>query len=142
DQRAGDHVVQSLVLVGESRHDVADHQGQRGEILGKVPPGRAAEVDAVPSHVSDSEAHGHLAKRRLARGAFTRGRIEPCTAHSAKSSQKLYGKPMSDPEPPAAPIAPPTMTPMTTPMIRLPTPVTSPSIKAATNRIQKPAVWM
>ena len=52
--------MQALLALGESGHQVADHQDQARQELGEKPAGGAAEPDSPAGEVRDDEAARHL----------------------------------------------------------------------------------
>lgn len=77
NQGAGDHVVQGLLLFREGGHDVADHQDDARDELGKVPACSSAKRNSLVVQSRNLDADGHFANRGLMLGAFQQGVIEP-----------------------------------------------------------------
>src|SRR5437763_7538423 len=57
DQRPCDHVVQRLLTLSESRHDVADQESHAGKVLGEIAATGASKRDTPSCEIGDFQPH-------------------------------------------------------------------------------------
>ena len=91
DHGSGNHVVQSLLALGEGGHNVADEQRKPGNPFGKMASGGVHEGQALACVGGDSNPKRHLAQRGLSFRADEVGFIEPARDNRDQQAQADQG---------------------------------------------------
>src|SRR5437588_10047876 len=84
DQRTGEDVMQALLALSESHHDVADGKAETGEKFGKETAGGAGKINGVAGQVGYSQSQEVLAHRSLPRRAREQRLIKPFDHHDCR----------------------------------------------------------
>src|SRR5271156_4815215 len=77
-QTTCNHIVQRLLFLRESGHDVTDIQrNQASDDLREKPPGGARKTYGPPFHVGHHQSQRHFTKRSLVAGTLHSSEVEP-----------------------------------------------------------------
>src|ERR1700734_1658996 len=97
-ESARNHVVQSLLLLREARHDVPDSYRKKGNVASEIPACRAAESNTRSCQVSDFKSECFLPESCLPRRALQKCIVKPFehenyqenSPHACKQREKIF----------------------------------------------------